>query len=70
MAEISCYCNQQKTKTDIMYNKNLNYAQLKKYLGLPNAKRFLVTDNNMYATTRTGQGFLKLFVQLNKMLDY
>ncbi len=53
-----------------MYNKNLNYAQLKKYLGLPNAKRFLVTDNNMYATTRTGQGFLKLFVQLNKMLDY
>ncbi len=70
MAEILCYCNQQKTKTDIMYNTNLNYAQLKKYLDLLTTKRLLVTGNNTYATTRTGQRFLKLFVQLNKMLDY
>ncbi len=70
MAEILCYCNRQKTKTDIMYNTNLNYAQLKKYLDLLTTKRLLVTGNNTYAITRTGQRFLKLFVQLNKMLGY
>jgi predicted transcriptional regulator len=32
MAEILCYCSQQKAKTDIMYKANLNYTQLKKHL--------------------------------------
>ncbi|TRO45849.1 hypothetical protein E2P60_06500 [Candidatus Bathyarchaeota archaeon] len=68
MAEILYYCNQQKTKTDIMYNINLNYSQLKKYLWFLTSKNLLMADNNTYSTTRTGQRFLKLFVQLNKML--
>ena len=51
-----------------MYDTNLNYAQLKKYLGFLTSKDLLVADNNTYATTQTGQRFLTLFVQLNKML--
>jgi predicted transcriptional regulator len=68
MAEILYYCNQQKIKTDVMFNTNLNHAQLKKYLGFLTSKSLLVADNNTYAAIRTGQRFLKLFVQLNKML--
>jgi predicted transcriptional regulator len=68
MAEILCHCNQQKAKTDIMYKVNLNYAQLKKYLGYMTSLGLLVADRNKYAATLKGQRFLKLFVQLNKML--
>ena len=68
MAEILCHCNQQKAKTDIMYKANLNYAQLKKYLGYMTSQGLLVADRNKYAATLKGQRFLKLFVQLNKML--
>ncbi|TRO47818.1 hypothetical protein E2P60_02355 [Candidatus Bathyarchaeota archaeon] len=68
IAEILYYCSQQKTKTDIMYNTNLNFSQLKKYLRFLTSKSLLMADNNAYLTTRTGQRFLKLFVQLNKML--
>lgn len=68
MAEILCHCNQQKAKTDIMYKVNLNYAQLKKYLEYMTSQGLLVADRNKYAATLKGQRFLKLFVQLNKML--
>jgi len=69
MAEILCYCTEQKAKTDIMYKANLNYAQLKKYLESLTSQGLLVADGNKYAATRKGHRFLKLFVQLNKMLD-
>ena len=68
MAEILCYCIQQKAKTDIMYKVNLNYAQLKKYLGYMTFQGLLVADRNKYVTTLKGQHFLKLFVQLNDLL--
>jgi predicted transcriptional regulator len=68
MAEILFCYRERKTKTSIMYDTNLNYAQLKKYLGFLTSKDLLVADNNTYAITQTGQRFLTLFVQLNKML--
>ena len=68
IAEILCYCNQQKAKTEIMYKVNLNYAQLKRYLKCLTSQGLLVADMNKYATTRKGHRFLKLFVQLNKIL--
>ena len=46
MAEILCYCNQQKTKTDIMHKVNLNYAQLKKHLKS-------LTSHGLLGPTRT-----------------
>ncbi|MBN1357905.1 hypothetical protein JW988_03960 [Candidatus Bathyarchaeota archaeon] len=69
MAEILCYCIQQKAKTDIMYKVNLNYAQLKKYLGYMTFQGLLVADRNKYVATLKGQRFLKLFVQLNDLLS-
>ena len=68
IAEILCYCSQQKTKTDIMYKVNLNYAQLKKYLKSLTSQGLLVADMNKYATTQKGYRFLKLFAQLNNIL--
>jgi len=68
-AEILCYCSQQKTKTNIMYNVNLNYAQLEKYLKSLTANGLLTIDKSRYATTQKGHRFLELFAQLNDMLD-
>jgi predicted transcriptional regulator len=69
MAGILCYCNQQKAKTDIMYNVNLNYAQLKKYLKSLMSQGLLATSKNKFATTQKGRRFLELFVQLSYMLE-
>ena len=69
MAEILCYCNQQKTKTDIMYKVNLNYVQLKKHLAALTFQGLLTTNKNKFATTYKGYRFLELFVQLNDILD-
>jgi predicted transcriptional regulator len=68
-AEILCYCGQQKTKTNIMYNVNLNYAQLKKHLKSLTATGLLMTNKDKYATTQKGHRFLELFVQLNAILN-
>jgi len=70
MAEILYCCNQQKTKTDIMYRANLNYAQMKKHLKTLTAQGLLAANKNMYTTTPKGHRFLELFVQLNDMLEY
>jgi predicted transcriptional regulator len=69
MAEILCYCNQQKTKTNIMYKVNLNYTQLKKHLKSLTAQGLLTTNKNKYATTQKGNRFLELFAQLNAILN-
>jgi predicted transcriptional regulator len=69
IAEILCYCDQQKTKTDIMYKVNLNHAQLKKYLRSLISQGLLMINKNKYATTQKGLRFLELFVQLYNMLD-
>jgi predicted transcriptional regulator len=69
VAEILCYCNQQKTKTDIMYKVNSNYVQLKKNLAALTFQGLLTTNKNKFATTQKGYRFLELFVQLNDILD-
>lgn len=68
-AEILGYCGQQTTKTKIMYNVNLNYAQLKRHLKALTATGLLATNKNKYATTQKGHRFLELFVQLNAILS-
>jgi predicted transcriptional regulator len=69
MAEILYHCNQQKTKTNIMYKANLNYAQLKKHLKSLTSQGLLTTNKNRYATTQKGYRFLALFTQLNDILN-
>jgi len=69
IAEILAYCEQQKTKTSIMYNTNLNYAQLKGHLDALLAQGLLVAEQNKFLTTEKGFSFLELFVQLNDLLE-
>jgi predicted transcriptional regulator len=69
MAEILYHCNQQKTKTNIMYKANLNYAQLKKHLKSLTSQGLLTANKNKYATTQKGYRFLALFSQLKDILN-
>jgi predicted transcriptional regulator len=69
IAEILLYCDQQKTKTSIMYNTNLNYGQLKAHMNALTSQGLLVKKQNKYSTTDKGYRFLELFVQLNDLLD-
>jgi predicted transcriptional regulator len=69
IAEILLFCEQQKTKTSIMYNTNLNYSQLKNHMDNLTAQGLLVQKQNKYATTEKGYRFLELFAQLNDLLD-
>ena len=69
IAEILCYCGQQKTKTNIMYKANLNYRQLKKHLRALTSQGLLTANKNKYVTTQKGYHFLELFVELNDILS-
>ena len=69
IAEILLYCEQQKTKTSIMYNTNLNYTQLKNHMENLTAQGLLSKQANKYVTTEKGYHFLELFAQLNDLLD-
>jgi predicted transcriptional regulator len=68
-AEILLFCEQPKTKTSIMYNTNLNYAQLKRHMGILTTQRLLAKKTNKYLTTDKGHEFLDLFVRLNDLVD-
>jgi predicted transcriptional regulator len=69
IAEILLFCEQQKTKTSVMYNANLNYAQLKTRIDALVAQGLLANKANKYTTTQKGYRFLELFAQLNDLLD-
>jgi predicted transcriptional regulator len=63
------FCEQQKTKTSIMYNTNLNYTQLKHHMENLTVQGLLARQANKYLTTEKGYHFLELFAQLNDLLD-
>lgn len=67
-AEILLFCEQQKTKTSIMYNTNLNYSQLKNHVNTLTAQGLLAKKVNRYTTTEKGYRFLVLFAQLNDLM--
>jgi predicted transcriptional regulator len=69
IAEILFYCEQQKTKTSIMYNTNLNYGQLKKQMRLLTDQKLLERKINKYQTTEKGFHYLELYAQLNELLN-
>lgn len=69
IAEILLYCDQQRTRTSIMYNTNLNYSQLKGHLQSLLAQGLLAKHANKYVTTAKGRRFLELFAQLNDLID-
>jgi predicted transcriptional regulator len=69
IAEILLFCEQQKTKTNIMYNTNLNYSQLKNQIYNLTSVGLLAKSVNKYFTTEKGYRFLELFAQINDLLD-
>lgn len=69
IAEILLFCEQQKTKTSIMYNANLNYSQLKTQMNALMSQGLLEKKINKYVTTEKGYRFLELFAQINDLLD-
>ncbi len=69
IAEILLFCEQQKTKTSIMYNTSLNYSQLKNHMGTLTTQGLLTKNVNKYVTTEKGYRFLELFAQLNDLLE-
>ena len=68
IAEILLFCDQQKSKTSIMYKTNVNYAQLKRHLKSLTSQGLLAHNRDKYATTEKGYRFLELFTQLNDIL--
>jgi predicted transcriptional regulator len=69
IAEILLFCEEQKSKTSIMYNANLNYGQLKRQISSLTAQGLLEKNVNRYVTTEKGYRFLELFAQLNDLMD-
>jgi predicted transcriptional regulator len=67
-AEILILCEKERTKTSVMYNANLNYAQLKIHLDALISQGLLAKKANNYQTTEKGHRFLELFALLNKLL--
>ncbi|XHH09808.1 MAG: winged helix-turn-helix domain-containing protein [Candidatus Bathyarchaeia archaeon] len=68
-AEILLFCEQPKTKTSIMYNTNLNYAQLKRHMNVLTTQKLLAKKINRYFTTEKGHEYLDLFLRLNSLVD-
>lgn len=69
IAEILLFCEELKTKTSIMYNTNLNYAQLKAHMDVLTTQGLLIKKTNKYQITDKGYRFLELFAQLNDLLE-
>jgi predicted transcriptional regulator len=69
IAEILLFCQQQRSKTSIMYHANLNYAQMKGQLGSLTIQGLLEKNLNKYATTEKGHRFLEVFAKLNDLLE-
>jgi len=69
MAEILLFCVQQKSKTSIMYNANLNYSQLKSQMNSLLSQGLLEKKQDKYITTERGFRFLQLFAKINDLLD-
>ena len=68
IAEILLFCDRRKAKTKIMYNVNLNYAQLKMHLSYLTAVGLLMREEGRYLTTAKGYHFLELFAELEDIL--
>lgn len=66
IAEILLFCEQQKTKTGIVYNTNLNYCQLERHMDALTT-RFTYQKTTKYVTAERYR-LLELFVQLNDVL--
>jgi predicted transcriptional regulator len=68
IADILLFCIQTRTKTSIMYDTNLNYAQLQDLLKFLLAQKMLSLTRGKYATSEKGAYFLDLYFGLLETL--
>ncbi len=68
-AEILLFCDQLKSKTNIMYKTNLNYVQLKKQLNDLTQQGLLLRVDGKYTTSEKGYQFLSLFEGLCDLVE-
>ncbi|HJW65718.1 MAG TPA: winged helix-turn-helix domain-containing protein [Candidatus Bathyarchaeia archaeon] len=68
IAEILLFCDRRKAKTNIMYNVNLNYVQLKMHMSCLTSLGLLTLEEGRYLTTAKGFHFLELFAELQDIL--
>ncbi len=57
------------TKTRIMYEAFLSYAQLKEHLAILIENSLVLPEGDIYKTTTKGIGFLQTTRQLNSLLE-
>lgn len=71
MAEILSLCKQPQTKTRVMYQNNLSWRTLQKYLYQMRSQDLLEVHHslNMYVTTQKGLKFLEKWRELVELLQ-
>ncbi len=69
-AEILSFCKQPQTKTRVMYNTNLSWQMLQKYLYQLQSRGFLEIHHSVtkYTTTQKGLKFVKKWRELKELL--
>ncbi len=70
MAEILSLCKQPQTKTRVMYQTNLSWLMLQKYLSQLQSRRLLEVHHSLtkYATTQKGLKFVEKWRELVELL--
>ena len=69
-AEILSFCKQPRTKTHVMYNTNLSWQMLQKYLSQLQTRGLLEIHHSVtkYATTQKGLKFVEKWKELVELL--
>ena len=69
-AEILSFCKQPRTKTHVMYNTNLSWQMLQKYLSQLQTRGLLEVHHSQtkYATTQKGLKFVEKWKELLELL--
>jgi len=69
-AEILNFCKKPRTKTHVMYNTNLSWQMLQKYLSQLQSRRLLQVHHSVtkYATTQKGLKFVEKWKELLELL--
>jgi predicted transcriptional regulator len=69
-AEILSFCKQPQTKTRVMYNTNLSWQMLQKYLSQLQSRGLLEIHHSVtkYTTTQKGLKFVKKWRELKELL--
>ncbi len=69
IADVLLFCREEKRKTKIMHENNLNYAQLQSQLDLLTSRGLLEHENGKFVTTGKGLVSIELFLKIHRILQ-